>query len=160
MITTFGLLSVRWWKAEDLEQIEGLLQACYKHESWTNKDIQRFANKKGNRNYIKVIGDSSGGVYGVVLYSIDNDVLRLRRLAVWPENRRCGIATSLVRTMTGVRSPYRRQHFTAKVHERDLAGQQLLKGLGFTMTGKHGKDDKGEDVYLFEYKKAAVPAVI
>lgn len=146
-------MEVKWWERQYLRQTASVLASGYPDQCWTEGDVRAFVND--TRNVCKVLVDKSDRVWGVVLYTVDVNSCRVRRLAVHHLRRRRGLATLMLRALTGPLGTSGRRDVVAGVHERDLTAQRLFRKAGFTVDAAQPrrKDDKGEDVYLFTFVK-------
>ncbi len=144
-------LVVRWWKAKDFAKLASLHHQCYPEENWKKSDFLRFAEHPNNTNVLKVIGvEQRDVVLGSLLYTLRNpDVCHIRRIATIPRLQRHGMAKYALRSLLG--GPLQRKRFEAKVHERNLAGQALLKSVGFVVDANVSREkaEDGSDYYLF-----------
>lgn len=145
MIITEGKLTMRWAKAPDFDQLADLLRACYPADRWTPADLLRFAEHK-NPNVVKILVDDKAVVYGGLLYTVD-DVVRVRRVAVWPDYRRKGLGRHMVNFLTGPRSPLRRTRFSAALAFANSTGATFLTGIGFS------EDDPADGCRRFSLTK-------
>lgn len=164
MIIAEGRLSIEWYKPGHLEQLRDLHRCCFPREQWKRDDFVRFVdNKTGRNNVVKVLIDEKDVVYGSLLYTLDAQSCRIRRVAVWPDYRRRGLATFLLNSLCGPLSPVRRRLFLARVHETNTDAQLFLKdGMGFQFDPQRprSKDDAGKDYYEFTFVKPGVPVVV
>lgn len=157
MIIAEGRLSLSWLKPADLSQLRDLHRCCYSGEKWTVADFNRFQHKEGRTNVVKVLKDESGVVYASLLYTLEPDLCRLRRIAVWPDYRRQGLARFMVNSLCSVHSPVRRKKFTARVLETNTAAQMFLsQGMGFEFDAKRPreKNEAGLCYYEFDFERA------
>ena len=152
-----GRLSLAWLKPADLSQLKDLHRCCYPTEKWTVNDFNRFQQKEGRTNVVKVLKDDEGVVYASLLYTLEPDLCRLRRVAVWPDYRRRGLARFMANSLCGQYSPIRRKKFAARVLETNSAAQMFLsQGMGFIFdaTRPREKNEAGLDYYEFRFERA------
>lgn len=161
MIIAESWPEVRWYKPCDLGQLVDIHRACFPDESWKAEDFQRFIDNKSNRNnVVKAIVGERGVVYGSLLYTVEADAIRVRRLAVRPDVRRLGMGSFALQTLCGPNSPIRRKLFIARVREDNFPAIMLLKQAGFMFDPKKKRDrdaERGVDLYEFVKVKTEVP---
>lgn len=157
MIIAEGRLNLAWVKPADLSQLRDLHRCCYGSEKWTANDFTRFQQKEGRTNVVKVLKDEAGVVYASLLYTLEPDLCRLRRVAVWPDYRRRGLARFMVNSLCGLHSPVRRKKFAARVLETNIGAQLFLsQSMGFTFDAKkpRTKNEAGLEFYEFDFERA------
>ena len=97
---------VRWIEEKDHPQILDLMLCGYRSEEWTAKDLQKFLHATNRRNNVKVLAVEDGTVYGVLMYTLGTGTCTVRRLAVWPDYRRRGLAQYLLAPMLRSGTPW------------------------------------------------------
>lgn len=150
-------LKMAWCEAEHTTAAVSLLQDAFSTERWSTRDLTRFLNpKRYPNNHIKVLLNQNGTVYGVLLYSVDAGVCRIRRLAIHSASRRQGLATAMIRELTGPKSSVRREHFVVRIHEMHLDGLLFFRdsktGFKFDPRTKHTYND-GRAGYTFRLQR-------
>lgn len=163
MIIAEGRLRIEWYKPAHLEQLRDLHRCCFPREGWKRDDFVRFVGKAGRNNVVKVLVDERETVYGSLLYTLDAQSCRFRRVGMWPDYRRRGLATFMVNSLCGPLSPVRRRLFLARVREANKEAQLFFqKGMGFQFdpTRERAKDESGKDYYEFTFVKPGVPVVV
>lgn len=153
MIIAEGRLTLRWMEPHDLPQLVDLFRCCYSSEAWTMKDFETFRDKATRKNLVKCLCDEAGVVYGAILLSMhDPELCRIRRVAVWPDYRRMGLATFMLHTICGPRSHTKRQNFAARVRETNLPAIKLLRErMGFVFDQKKRERDPARDCDYYEF---------
>lgn len=164
MIIAEGRLSLGWHKPAHLEQLHDLHRCCFPKENWTVDDFSKFASpRSGRTNVLKTLVDDRDTVYGSLLYTLDGQSCRVRRLAVWPDFRRQGMAAFMMNSLCGPLSPIRRKLFMARVRENNLVAQMFFKnGMGFQfdpLRERERDEEQKVDFYEFTYVKTRVPVV-
>ncbi len=149
MIVGDERLELRRHKPADLKFVTALLRMCYPEEEWTLPDLKAFLAKEGTRNELRVVSDSTNQVYMVMLYTLEQNRCRLRRLGVAAGFRRTGIARFAVNALVGKRSPLGSTVVVARVCEDNVPAVRLLSGLGFAAILQRNKDKRQRDHYLF-----------
>ena len=141
-------LTLRWIGRSDVIHVVDLHKACFGWEKWTKKDISDFATKdRPHQNVFKVISTPDRIVRGSLLYSIEKDgTCRIRRIAVWPDDRRKGIASFALGSLFGPTTLFRSaRRFTASLKNRPLvAAQPFFESFGFKLEG-----DPAELLFVF-----------
>lgn len=146
-------MRVHWIDDKTLVSAAALLASAYPDENWTGDDLVRFltgqrAHRKRHAvNGGKVIVDALGRVVAVALVGTGRRCVRLRRLAVRPEQRRRGLGRVALEWAVGEHSGVVRQRILARVPEDNLEAQIFLRALGFRC-GKT-KRTATRDVYVF-----------
>lgn len=148
MIRSEGQLRLRWVEPEDLPQLVDLHRACVPREAWTAEDFYKFIGNHSDRvNVVKALVDAEGVVHGSLLYTVSADEVRIRRINVWPDNRREGIGTFMLESLIGPRSPVRQPLITAKVDNRNATAQVFFYARGFRED--ESVEEKGHKRYEF-----------
>lgn len=164
MITGEGRLAVKWYGPAHVEQLRDLHRCCFAREQWTRSDFQKFVDKPGRSGVVKVLVDEKEIVYGSLLYTMDADSCRIRRVAVWPDFRRAGLASFMVNSLCGRLSPVRRKLFLARVREDNKPAQLFLRdGMGFQFDPARLRDrdeETGFDYYEFTFVKPGVKVAV
>lgn len=172
MIIDEGSLRVKWYDPEQhLMQLVKLHAECFPQEEWQAKDFRAFINKVGKNNVLKVLEDEAHRVYGSLLYTLTASTCFIRRVGVLAAFRRKGLATHMVHTLTGPRSPIRCKTFVAKVRESNYPAVKLFHGrLHFKFdpaaprpkveTSEVGAQGEAllEECYIFAFEK--IPVVV
>jgi predicted GNAT family acetyltransferase len=157
VIIAEGGLNLTWLNQADLQQLRDLYRCTYASEKWTVNDFNRFQHKEGRTNVLKVLKDEDGVVYASLMYTLEPDVCRIRRVAVWPDYRRRGLARFMVNSLCGPYSPIRRKKFVTRVLETNTTAQMFLsQGMGFVFDAKkqREKNDTGLEYYEFGFDRA------
>ena len=164
MIIAESWPEVRWYRPCDVGQLVDIHRACFPDENWGPEDFQRFIdNKSGRNNVVKALVGEGGVVYGSLLYTVEQDAIRIRRVGVRPDVRRHGMATFALQALCGANSPMRRKLFIARVREDNLPATMLLKSLNFLFDPKKKRDRDAQrdvDYYEFVLVKTGVAAVL
>lgn len=148
MLTRHTAPAARFFAPEFAEEAVDLFRCCYPRQAWTADDFTRFMDKKPGNNVVKVItAESDGTVYAAVLYSLTAKECRIRRLAVWPDYRRQGLATFAINYGAGLATHGRRSLFTAYVPENAVEAQLLFRELGFACDPTQGRRDPDKTTY-------------
>lgn len=74
--------------------------------------------------------EAEGRVVGFVLYELQENRLRIDRMAIHPDFRRTGYATAIIDRLKGKLSQQRRQVLFVDVSDRDLTAHLFLKSCG------------------------------
>jgi hypothetical protein len=164
MIIDEGSLRVKWYDPEfHLGQLIALMKACFPHEEWKPLDFDKFMGSRARNNIIKVLVDDHHNVYGAMFYCLSVNTCRIRRIAVNDKHRRKGLATYMVHTLTGPRSPLRKRLFLAHIRESNFPAQALFHGklnfqfdpeLARTKVKRLDDEKEDEDMYVFSFEKA------
>lgn len=163
MIIGEGRLSVKWFEPAHLEQLCELHRCCFSREQWRRADFQRFVDKPGRSGVVKVVVDDRQTVYGSLLYTMDADSCCIRRVAVWPDYRRQGLASFAVNSLCGPLSPVRRRLFLARVREDNVPAQLFFRdGMGFQFDPDRPRrqTEDGKDYYEFTFVKPGAKAAV
>jgi ribosomal protein S18 acetylase RimI-like enzyme len=119
----------------------------YDHNPWT---VRHFRRLVGSVDWVAVKGVVGGRLAGYLFATVDvkNNQIRLRNVAVHPEFRRQGVATTLVETVTEPGVP---PTVWGQVRESNLDAQLWLRATGFKWfrTDKRGFRSPIEDAYWF-----------
>lgn len=162
MIIDDAILELRWYKEVDLDQLVALHDECFSREAWERADFGKFmaGGRRRRNNVIKSLVDSAGRLYGALLYTMEAQQCRIRRVSVFDQYRRNGLATFMLNALCGPRSPIRRKVFTTRVRETNTSMLLLLKNrMGFTFDPMRTREsDGGVEFYEFTFIKDAVPA--
>lgn len=154
---------LRWYKPEDVGQLVELHRACFPGEDWSAKDFGRFVNNKSGRNNVVKVLAAGPRVYGSLLYTVEADAIRIRRVAVGCDARRQGLAAFMLNALCGPRSPLKRKLYHGRVRETNLPAIKLLtEKMGFLFDPKKSRErdtDLKVDYYEFTLVKTAVPVV-
>lgn len=163
MIIAEGRVGIKWYEPIHLDQLCDLHLCCFPKEDWKPQDFQRFVEKPERSGVVKVLADEKNVVYGSLLYTLDAQSCRIRRVAVWPDYRRQGLASFGINSLCGPRSPLRRRLFLARVRETNTAAQLFFKsGMGFQFDPNRQRErDEAQncDYYEFTFVKANVPVI-
>ncbi len=164
MTTAESSLTLRWMSNDDVPQLIVLYKECFPLEFWLAKDFNKFMQNKSNRNnVVKSLVDDSGVVRGSLMYTLESDSCRIRRIAVPENDRHKGHATTMMNTLVGPRSPVRRKLFVARVRENNLPAQLFFKtALGFSFNPKRERERDEEqkvDYFEFTFVKTNVPVI-
>lgn len=158
-----GNHSLKWCEPVYYPQLLELMHACFPAQKWTGLDLDRFQDKAGQTNVIKVLVDERDAVYGAVFYTLlaGRTTCRIRRLAVHADYRRQGLGSFMLSALCGERSPVRRKHFVARVPEdRTDALMFFTRGAGFRFDPDREREVvKGEEMYEFTFEKHDVRLV-
>lgn len=166
MIIAEGRLSLVWAGPDHTQQLRDLHRCCFPAENWTPQDFRRFAEQpggNGRKNVVKTLVDEAGMVYGSLLYTMlaDAETCRVRRVAVWPDYRRRGLAAFMLNSVCGPLSPVRRRRFVARVRESNLDAQLFFStGMKFAFdwqAERERDEERGESYYEFTLVKPEVP---
>ncbi len=142
MISSEGRLRLRWVDPADLEQLVDLYRACLPGEGWTAEDFYKFVgNRTGRVNVAKSLVDDKGTVHGSLLYTVTTDEVLIRRINVWPDNRREGLGSFMLNSLVGPRSPVRQAVVAAKVHNKNAVARMFFHSLGFRDAWNGEMDD-------------------
>jgi [ribosomal protein S18]-alanine N-acetyltransferase len=114
-----------------LRALRGLFRECFPEEEWQEADFSSFTGATHQLNIGKVVVDRDDQLLGAVLYTLEKQRCRVRRIAVASTFRQQGIATWALGLLCGPRSVVRRPLFSAKVPADDLAAQRLFRRAGF-----------------------------
>lgn len=158
MIIDNSILALRWYRPPDLAQLTALYRDCFPDERWTEDDFHKFMCTEHN-NVIKVLVDDEDVVYGSLLYTMDTQMCRIRRVAVSQVYRRIGLCTFMLHALCGPRSPIRRSLFTVRVRETNTPMLMLLKNrMGFVFDPRKPRqvDVNGVEFYEFTFTKECV----
>ncbi|MCI0421516.1 MAG: GNAT family N-acetyltransferase [Acidobacteria bacterium] len=152
MISPFGWLQVRQFLAHDIEPLARLLVECFPNEDWRLSDVRRFLSPKYT-NVVKIAANEQDSrLYGALLYTLETQQCRIRRVAITTSCRRHGIGSGLLKRLIGPRSIMRQTHFIARVRETNLTAQLLLRKLDFRAGDtSYRYEDTGEAGYLFSF---------
>lgn len=156
---------VAWYDPGHLAQLRDLHRCCFPGEGWRKEDFDKFARgRAGRANVVKVaVGEVTGTVYASLLYTTDAQSCRVRRVAVWPDHRRLGLARFAVNALCGPASLVRRRLFLARVLETNAAAQLFFsKGMRFQFDAARPRKrhpDSGLEYYEFTYAKPDVPVL-
>jgi ribosomal-protein-alanine N-acetyltransferase len=157
MIIAEGRLVLRWWNEACLPDLVELHRRCFPREGWTAEDFVRFAARPGNHLKVLTVDEESESepeVLGSLLFSLDPGTCRVRRVAVRQDHRRRGLGAFLINRLVRPRGPIDRRRFEARVRERNLPAQLLLRKFDFYChQGTVGVDPWGENLYLFTLLK-------
>lgn len=156
ILQAVGALELRGYNPDNLHRLEWLLDTCYPDESWTRRDLHKFVVRRDVQNVLRTLHDGKDDLYGAILYTVEADQCRIRRIAVHPDWRRQGIASYLLGAIVGPRSVVRKSYYVARVRESNLAGQLLLHNkfhFSFDPKARREKAPTGEDFYVFTLRK-------
>lgn len=136
MIINEGRVVLGWATHAQGSDLADLFRCCYGPERWTAADFARFSDRTDRNNVCKTLTEDGGAVVlGAILYTLAEDVCRVRRVAVWPDYRRRGLGAFMLNTLIGRNSPIRRRRFEATIRADNDAGQQFLESFGFRASG-------------------------
>ena len=154
MIIEEGRMVLRWYDPAHGKWLSDLHRCCFPQENWTQKDFDRFMAKRSS-NVVKVLvreGDNEPIVYGSFLYTLEVSTCRIRRVAVWPDYRRQGLASFMLNTMISPRSPVRRSVFTARIGRDNFDAKHFFESMGFVTAGE------GENLIDLRFERQPVTA--
>lgn len=131
---------LRWFEEQDMRALCELYHDCSPDEEWTPEDISKFMHSgrsDGRINVLKVLtiqhdSDAWGDqVVGSLLYSLEGDTCRVRRICVHRDWRRQGLGQYMLDQLIGPQSVVRKARFTARVDLRRWQAACLFKKAGF-----------------------------
>ncbi len=157
MIISEGRVKTEWFRPAHTEQLFDLFRCAYAREAWARADFARFAGAEHRSNVLKALTDDRGTVYGAVLYTLEPDACRVRRVAVWPDYRRRGLGAFMVNTLCGPQALIRRKVFNARVATDDAVGRAFATHLGFAAdpAGRRRADPGSDRIWdEFVFRKA------
>lgn len=147
MVIDECMLCISWFDTKYLNQLVDLYKECFPNENWSNNDFVSFVNNKERNNVIKVLTDDHDKVYGTIMYTLSTFECCIRRVAVFESYHRQGLASYLINSLVGKRSPIKRKVFSARVRIENNAGIELFRKLGFN------QNTSNVDEYFFTYLK-------
>lgn len=152
MIIDEGSLKVQWFDEKYAGQLVALHRACFPKEDWQAEDFQRFIDKPGKNNVLKVVTDDRGRVYASLLYTLSAYECVIRRVGVIESHRRVGLATFAINSLVSPRSPIKRKVFSAAVRCNNKPAVALMTSLRFNR-GPRRFNAQDEDYVLFTFLK-------
>lgn len=139
---------VRPYRPHDLPaiaEIEMTSHQCY----WTGDELRRLAVA----TYHRCLVVDNGAPIGYTIVELKANCVSILRLAVSPESRRQGVASSLVNWLVMELAMVNHLWLECRVPERSVAAQLFLKSCGFryecAFPQKCETRDGREDEYLF-----------
>lgn len=148
--------SIRWAASADYNEILGIEEDQFP-DPWTKRDFKLALN---DRSTVLKVYEEEGRVLGYVLYKIAKRRMDVLNLAVAYEHMRRGIGREMIKKLISDLSRDGRKQLTARVRERNLAGQLFFRAMGFrwvrTARGVY-QDSLNEDAYdmIFELEQEA-----
>jgi ribosomal protein S18 acetylase RimI-like enzyme len=130
-------------------QLSELYRCCYSIEQWQAADFKKFFTSEYRDNRGVVLVDDKGVVYGSLLYTREVLGFRIRRIAVWPDYRRLGLAAYMLREALETPHDLRTAMFMARVRPDNLGAIALLESLDFAVDPGLQRDLLGEAYQLF-----------
>ncbi len=125
--------AIRWLIRRDLPEVLDIERRAHKL-AWTEED---FLCCLRQRNSLGMVAETPSfnrnchRIFGFMFYELHRGRLNILRLAVHPEDRRCGIGAAMVTRLKEKLSQQRRRQITFMVREDNLDGQLFLKSQGF-----------------------------
>lgn len=120
-------MSVRSAVPGDLARLTELEQICEGPDAWSEGLVRDGLS--GEVPTVTWLIDEDGRGYAVV--SVAGDIAELQRLGVDPAHRRQGIASALVRSVTGLGFAGGADRLLLELREDNEGARRLYEGLGF-----------------------------
>lgn len=142
---------VRWMIRVDLDTVTSIERASFK-QAWSYAD---FVDEVRERDRVAMVVElpRSNRVAGYMIYRLLRRNLVLRRMAVHPDFRRCGLGRALINKLKAKLSAQRREYIECLVDDRDLYAHLFFSAMDFRadMVVRDCWADTEGDGYLFRY---------
>ena len=148
--------SIRTCIDSDLEDIFYIEHNSF-DDPWSSADFDAIRHK---RNYCAKVAVLHSMVVGYCVFEFDEESLQIHNLAVDPDNRRAGIASSLINWLKDNLRNRNRRWIHAAVSEHNLETHLFLRSQGFEALHVL-RWKKDHDAYVFAFdNKATSPRLI
>jgi len=138
-MTITAAIHIRWMIRRDLPDVLAIEKAS--PGAWTEDNI--LAGLRASAR-IGMIAESGDEVVGWMLYQLGERGIRLHRLAVHPERRRCGVGRQLLEKLFSKLIKGRRERMSCWVGESNLEAHLFLRACGWEAVkienGRHGEE--------------------
>lgn len=137
----------REMKTDDIEQVYGIETTCFT-QPWSRASLLSEIEKNGVARYF--VADDGGKIAGYAGMWILFDEAHMNNIAVLPEYRRRGIATTLILTLMKKAASEDALRMTLEVREHNYKAQRIYYALGFAYAGtrRHYYSDTGENALI------------
>lgn len=122
---------IRWLIRRDMEHVLDIERQSYSPH-WQEDD---FLSALRQRNCIGMIAEHGHRVVGYMIYELHKEQLTVLKMAVRPDDRRCGIASQMLLRLVDKLSQQRRTNINITISEYNDIAMKVLKGNKFEATG-------------------------
>ena len=122
----------RYYKKEDLEDISKIEQLSI-NPPWSFKALCEFSECSTSKI---LVASYDKCVFGYITYSVVLDEIQIANVAVHPDNRRCGIAKNLLKSLYANSKTNGISVITLEVRESNLPAINLYTQLGYREVGR------------------------
>lgn len=143
-------VQIRWLIRRDLPDVLRIEDESYS-DPWGE---QEFLFNLRQRNCIGMVAEYEHNVVGFMIYELHKEKIRILKMAVGENCRRCEIGSQMVIRLKDKLSQQRRDELIADVDEFNLPAQLFLKSHGFNavLVIRGHYDNPVRDAYQMQFK--------
>lgn len=142
-------LHPRWLLVRDIPAVAETEKVCFSNP-WTPKDFEKCLQRKHCNG---LVIESGKKIVAYLIYEARRKNIQILNIAVRPDHRRQGLATSIVKKLVHFMMDNNYSSVVIGIRETNLNAQLFFRSCGFLATAvvrRHFKDTC-EDLYQLEF---------
>jgi [ribosomal protein S18]-alanine N-acetyltransferase len=146
--TTIGLAT-----AADVPEVHALDQVSFGVDAWSTESVR---TELTGAHRVALVAREGGRLVGYAISALNGDVLDLQRIAVAPDRRRAGLATSLFEVLLREGGRARAQRLMLEVSLANVTGRRFYTARGLVEVARRpGYYRDGSGAVVMEMPLAA-----